>query len=1135
LAVTHQGGAETFFNAQFWAGSIPLSVALLYNGALYTSRAQITVHVADDPSVKATAETSSGTAVFNNLPYRTIIVQALGGDNLIGQAGTAGEASVSVNLIGFNTPSDIDNNDFSRGLDGWNFDPLVQSAGGVVVTNHVELAGPCQVSCERRLAESIEDFDLAVTTYGLGANTVSRTFVANTGKMVQVRFRFVTSEVPGGWYGTEFNDFYAVSIRSVQGGLHIFETNSMNGLGLEAFDFESGSTNWRLLMLPVDTGDTVQVDVTVANVQDGLFDSSVYDDFIDVVDCGTLMESTGIVFPDGEKLLNEISNIPSTTYEIGKAIFYQAKEVANASALEGAQNGPQEAFLHCVWSCRMVEEIGHDSALLVGGFYDFCTSRDQVNEMQMNLENNRVGREIARTLSVDGDCRARCLDFWERGSLYCLVPPSGYQCICPPVVSGENLGCSPLDVGDQVMEKAQAAGIHETVGLDSPMTIDAPDGSSYEVRADITLTERGVVSLAAVRNVVKEVTCQGSTAFVTFVGETQKSAEELFPKGSLLIINQNLFGECTFEGDLEIINRRGDGYLFIESVTWVPPLFQISGTPGTFSDMFATGTEFSMRRVLGPDRRLSQVNIPFELLKLEPVPFFEASLDGNVLVEIAEDSRGLVKLGDGEVGYPMSVSYRLEAIAELTLKMKATSKNILPEKTWPIINPYPLAVPAPLGAVLGITTKLAKLVLPDFNPPGLFLDLEAVLGCELSLSVPLEPTFKATYTSARTFSLILKNRKPFFEYEVTPKQGADSFNLEPLNFNPPLGTPTAEIGVFGGIRPGIRLEGGLFTAALTVDVGAQLTTKYALSSSHFSALPAPLGVLPVQISCDVCHKLQITADARIKDLTVRSKYPKSLSFTGIMSKPEFEYGKYDIPIPEVQLIILNVCLIPSTSEECGNPFACIQDCAFSSGSSSSVEYILTPDQLWKGGALWSNDAVDLGCSFDLEFEAYFGTRDAGADGIMFVLQTKGLKAIGGTYGHYLAYGSKDDPTLAISPSFGVEFDTFYYADRGDIPQDHVAMVANGAITSPLVPAVPAKPPNGNLEDNAYHMIHISWDHNSKAIEVAVDGTEVLSHNVDLVTTIGSSSAFWGFTSATGDSSNQHRVRLAQGTAMTKIC
>jgi hypothetical protein len=89
--------------------------------------------------------------------------------------------------------------------------------------------------------------------------------------------------VPGGWYGSQYNDYYRVSIRSQQGGGSASNTNSMNGLGLAAFN-GAGQTNWYEVTLPVDrAGDTIQAEAAVANVADGALDSQVIIDFVEEI------------------------------------------------------------------------------------------------------------------------------------------------------------------------------------------------------------------------------------------------------------------------------------------------------------------------------------------------------------------------------------------------------------------------------------------------------------------------------------------------------------------------------------------------------------------------------------------------------------------------------------------------------------------------------------------------------------------------------------------------------------------------------------------------------------------------------------------------------------------------------------
>ena len=123
--------------------------------------------------------------------------------------------------------------------------------------------------------------DVAISTGGVeGATSISRTFVTKpTTKTVKIRYRFITSEVPAGYFGTEYNDFFSLSVRSSSGG-NAADSRSMNSLGLGAFD-GSGATDWRETTLSVAGGDTVSMDIAVANVGDNLYDSMLIVDFVE--------------------------------------------------------------------------------------------------------------------------------------------------------------------------------------------------------------------------------------------------------------------------------------------------------------------------------------------------------------------------------------------------------------------------------------------------------------------------------------------------------------------------------------------------------------------------------------------------------------------------------------------------------------------------------------------------------------------------------------------------------------------------------------------------------------------------------------------------------------------------------------
>jgi hypothetical protein len=304
--------------ATLWAGDLTLNVSVVDENNQAVSGALVTARLGDDKEVKATATTVNGSVSFGNLPNRTIVLEASASGNRIASVATTGGAGFEqLKLKGFNTPSQIDNNDFSQGTDGWEigtapvqiiphdegtFVPLdAISPLEVMSTPQVSVwssdaflrgglwydyysAAPPYLSALPPAAEATDpppDQDLVLNTAGEGPQSISRTFQVEEGvQEVKVRYKFVTSEVPGGYFGTQFNDYFNVAVRSQTGGGSASESQTMNGLGLASFD-ASGATDWREFTLPVNgTADTIEVNLTVANVADGLFDSLLVVDFV---------------------------------------------------------------------------------------------------------------------------------------------------------------------------------------------------------------------------------------------------------------------------------------------------------------------------------------------------------------------------------------------------------------------------------------------------------------------------------------------------------------------------------------------------------------------------------------------------------------------------------------------------------------------------------------------------------------------------------------------------------------------------------------------------------------------------------------------------------------------------------------
>jgi hypothetical protein len=313
-------GSSLSFKTTLWAGSQTLTINIRDQNGATPAGATLAASLSDDPTVGLTVVTATGQVVLDNVPDRTILLSATGTNNQIANVTTVGAAGVvQMSLSGLKAASSVDNNDFSQGLNGWD----VSNAPNAALVPHTETialgvsAGVATLSTDSSRAAraslwegrgrkhvlalnakplaAAQDQDLQITTSGEGPSSVSRTFQVKSGtSKVMIRFRFVTSEVPGGYFGSQYNDSYAITVRSAQAASVVSDANSMNGLGLPAFSAD-GSTAWRTLSLPVtSTGDTVQIDLTVTNVGDGAFDSQLVVDYVSEDDFSIAASSTEV-------------------------------------------------------------------------------------------------------------------------------------------------------------------------------------------------------------------------------------------------------------------------------------------------------------------------------------------------------------------------------------------------------------------------------------------------------------------------------------------------------------------------------------------------------------------------------------------------------------------------------------------------------------------------------------------------------------------------------------------------------------------------------------------------------------------------------------------------------------------------
>jgi len=182
---------------------------------------------------------------------------------------------------------------------------------------------------------------------------------------------------------------------------------------------------------------------------------------------------------------------------------------------------------------------------------------------------------------------------------------------------------------------------------------------------------------------------------------------------------------------------------------------------------------------------------------------------------------------------------------------------------------------------------------------------------------------------------------------------------------------------------------------------------------------------------------------------------------------------------------------------------------------------LTTTERAQVGSIWYPDKVDLRNSFDLVMDMFFGCEDLnGADGIVFGLQP--VSAGIGTSGEGLGIGG-------VTPSLGVEFDTFQNFNRNDPPFDHVAIMSNGEVThngpNNLAGPVQASLTSGNIETCTFIPLRVTWDAPRQTLRVYFDCELRLEYTGDIVNDIfgGDPLVFYGFAAATGGAFNVQEV------------
>jgi Legume lectin domain len=176
---------------------------------------------------------------------------------------------------------------------------------------------------------------------------------------------------------------------------------------------------------------------------------------------------------------------------------------------------------------------------------------------------------------------------------------------------------------------------------------------------------------------------------------------------------------------------------------------------------------------------------------------------------------------------------------------------------------------------------------------------------------------------------------------------------------------------------------------------------------------------------------------------------------------------------------------------------------------------LTAGGYRQSGSAWDVEQLDLTRSFESIFKVYLHHGAPDADGIAFVLQAEGPRALGG-WGGGLGF-------RGIKRSVAVEFDTFQ--NPTDPSANHIGLVLGGnpdvheAVAEASVP-LEEKPFQARVQyDATTHQLQVYL----KSLRRGATEQLLLDRPVDLTAELGAGSAWVGFTASTGSALSKQDI------------
>jgi len=167
--------------------------------------------------------------------------------------------------------------------------------------------------------------------------------------------------------------------------------------------------------------------------------------------------------------------------------------------------------------------------------------------------------------------------------------------------------------------------------------------------------------------------------------------------------------------------------------------------------------------------------------------------------------------------------------------------------------------------------------------------------------------------------------------------------------------------------------------------------------------------------------------------------------------------------------------------------------------------LTTTNGTFQASSAWYPTAVNIS-NFTTDFSFQVSAGSPTADGLTFTLQNQSTAALGGAGGN-LGYG------LTTTPSVAVKFDLYNNNGEGF---DSTGLYLNGA--SPTMPAVDMTGSGIDLHSGDIFRVHMTYDGTNLAMTITDANTAATftqTWPVNIPSTVGATTAFAGFTGATG--------------------